>query len=354
MTKYSGIVEGFYWTPKNEVLGQHSEFNYEKRIKLLEFMGDKGLNLYLYDPKLLRNAKENVFQKSINNNSLVGNITNLKETFQVAKKNKINFVWGLTPKFYNLSKTSDFNKEENKLFKNIEIILSLGANQIALLFDDCSQEKSDLERKKQADIAEKINNYFPKKLFGLCPAVYYGTKEHFEKHNKILDKNMSYKIPLIFTGHNIWRRGIKKEDVPTYKRRKMILWDNWMSADTSVSDGLFLKPPLYREKGMYKKIHSYMLNPCFPVERIIPMVSAVSQIHKHKGIYITKDNTRQYLRILNNMSKDWSKFLKVKEKPLWKLIYSKNDIKTSELKPKEIKHIIKKWPSLEAIFRTVM
>lgn len=353
MAKYSGIVEGFYWTPEDAVNGQHSEFNSKKRNKLLKFMAKKKLNTYVYDPKLLREGKKYYLERSINP-SLIGNLTQWKETFYVAKKNKIDFVWGIAPGAYNSCGTHHlgWKNYEKNIYYIINKVLSLGAPKIALLFDDCPGVGHNNEKKHQANLAEKINKYFPEKMFCLCPSSYSGPKSYLEKENRIIDENMQPKIPLIFTGPKVWCKKIKKENIPVYSTgRKSILWDNWMASDTSKPTRLSLSPPQRRGKAMYESLEGYLLNPCFPVERIIPVISAVGEIHQMQGANVCKSNLKEYKLYLNKIAHDWSKFLGVDYFPLKDLIYCKNGVSTQ--KPKNYRHIVSKWPSLEGLFNLV-
>jgi len=93
MPTYCGIVEGFYWREKHTIAGRYAEFDREKRKRLLELMAGKGLNIYVYDPKVLRGENcERAYSPQ-----LVGNRRDWEDTFGVASQNGIAFVWGLAP-----------------------------------------------------------------------------------------------------------------------------------------------------------------------------------------------------------------------------------------------------------------
>ena len=54
--KKVGIVEGFYWTPSDAVQGRYGEFDPDKRLDLLGFMGRKGLNISKKESAVLSNG----------------------------------------------------------------------------------------------------------------------------------------------------------------------------------------------------------------------------------------------------------------------------------------------------------
>lgn len=341
MAKYCGLVEGFYWKEEHSVEGQYAEFDANKRKRLLEFMGAKGLNVYVYDPKILRgNNYERAYSPS-----LIGSPPYWTETFKIASDNGIHFVWGIAP-----GRHEHWRHRQTELCVTIDLVLNLGAVGFALLFDDVSGAETESEMRYQAELANTLSARYPGRIHGLCSGFYCGTRKELEDKLRVLDENMNPDVDLVFTGREIWPESIKLTDLPQYKSgRKCIVWDNWMASDTNDPDKSRFRPPFERERDLFAKISEYWLNLNFPVERIIHMVSAVGEMFAYGGSFPKDEETE----LIRRMAKDWANFLGVEEEPVLKLMMMKTGNDTGCLKNEEIGQIVDKWKSLEPIFKKV-
>lgn len=340
--KYCGLVEGFYWRKEHSVEGQYAEFNKDKRRKLLEFMGTKGLNVYVYDPKVLRGDNyERAYSPS-----LIGDPHHWVETFKIAVNNEIDFVWGLAP-----GRHEHWHNRLSNLYSTIDYVLNLGTKGFSLLFDDVPGANTENEMKYQAELANTLDSKYPEKIYGLCSGVYCGTRRELESKLTILDDNIDPGIDLVFTGREVWPESIKLDDLPRYKSgRKSIVWDNWMASDTNDPDRLKFSPPQEREHNLFGEINGYWLNPNFPVERIIHMVSAVGEMFKYGGSFPEDEE----IGLIGMMARDWAKFLDVELELILRLMMMKTGKdKTVQLRNKQILHIVDKWRSLEPILKPV-
>ena len=310
---YCGVVEGFYWTADYAIDGQYGEFSTRSRERLLEFMGEKGLNSYLYDPKILRGDRyERAYDPSL--------IGSWKHTTSIAKTNNIRMVWGLAPGRHELWKDN-----MKGLLQTVERILQNEFSGIALLFDDVPGGATETEMREQILLTNTLQKYCI--ITGFCPTTYHGKREELEQ--SLLAKALPQDIPLIFTGKNIWSSHVVAEDIPQY--RSATLWDNWMAADSSDPKRLQLAPPK-RDAALLSGLHEYLLNLCFPVERVIPMVSAIGQLSKTGKCD------------LEIMAKDWAQYLHSPVQPLQKLIAAAPTAKY------EYAAICAMWPSLLPLF----
>jgi hypothetical protein len=363
---YKGIVEGFYWIPKHSVNWRYGEFDPIKRMKLLEFMGKKKLNTYVYDPKHFREGKNGIYERAYNP-TLIGDPEQWKDTFSVAKDNGIEFIWGIAPGTHEPWTTyhPGWKKNEDGIFNVIEKLLELGVSGISLLFDDSPGGDSNIEVEKQAYLACKIADNYPGILKMICPTEYYGSKKTLEQKHKILNENTPASIGLIFTGTKSYCRSISSEDVPDYKNgRGSIVWDNWMAADDNNPKSIEFNLPQDRSQSLFDKIDGYLLNPCFPVERIVHMVSGIGEIIEKKIETTVKktaqlpngndiswyEHTDEVHDLLQTMGKDWAEFLDVNASVMQKLLIKKVLDKDLEIKESEYREVIKKWPSLDPFF----
>lgn len=341
----AGIVEGFYWEESDAVLGQFAEYEAGKRKALIEFMGRKGLDTYVYDPKILRGDR---YERAYATES-----GDWRETFAVSRHSGVSFYWGLAPG------GSEYWRDE--MFFKVEHLLEMGAAGIALLFDDVPGGEGYDEMLRQAELACRLAKRFP--VLGICPGKYAGPPAEVKKHLQPLDKNLPPSIPFILTGARVWSKCIEPEDIPVFGRG-VILWDNYMAADTSVPERLELAPPDGRSKSLLDATCGYLLNPCFPVERVIPVVSAVGEMQEAelslKQTAILPNGNEavwyEYLdlpAIVETMSADWAEFLTTQLAPLHRLLRIRNRLDEGKMDTSEYAEVCQQWPGLEPLFELV-
>jgi len=341
MPTYCGIVEGFYWREKHTIAGRYAEFDREKRKRLLELMAGKGLNIYVYDPKVLRGENcERAYSPQ-----LVGNRRDWEDTFGVASQNGIAFVWGLAP-----GRHEHWHGKLKHLQETVDYVLGLGAAGFALLFDDVPGAEMEFETVHQAELANDLIQKYPGKICGLCSGVYCGARTELEQKLATLDDRLDSSIDIVVTGSEVWPASIQATDLPRYKsNRKQIVWDNWMAYDTSDPQKLEFRPPRQRGRGLFDEINGYWLNPSFPVERMVHMITAVGEMFKRRGSV----PEREEAALIERMARDWADFLEVDRETVSKFMMLRTGKAKGHLHPEEIQPIIEKWPSLEPVLRLV-
>jgi len=181
-------------------------------------------------------------------------------------------VIGIRPLFNdNLSLTLD--KVRSKI-KQIESPYVLG-------WDDCPGGQTDSQKKLQLSLVEKL----PYKPWGIIPGAYYAENNSMETWIKGLSiiNDVDISIPFILCSKN----GINPSsfdpstDFPNLNR-KIFFWDNWMAVDS-----LSRLPRNLPRKRNTKKLfdatlaYGYMLNLCFPPERIIHGVAALHYLQNN-------------------------------------------------------------------------
>ena len=187
----------------------------------------------------------------------------LEPTINAAKSNGIKFVYGLAPGDANRWNTSS-------LFSRIEYIVQAGG-EVSLLFDDSYNCKSDKQMVKQSKLANEVNNRYG--LFGICHRSYSGD---LQSKIKPLYSNLNKNIPIIHVGLRGWNRSMDHKHVFYFNGQPNIVWDNWIAVDSAEPRRLKFIPPKKRIPKFIKNIEGYLLNLCFPEERIVHMIASLS------------------------------------------------------------------------------
>lgn len=137
---YRGTVEGFYGRP----------WSHENRISQLKFYGANKLNTYIYGPK------DDPYHSCPNWRKPypAEEAKHLQELVEIAKANKVDFVWAIHP-----GQDIKWNDEDRNLLLNkFEMMYQLGVRSFAVFFDDISGEGTDPNR--QAELLNFLHQNF--------------------------------------------------------------------------------------------------------------------------------------------------------------------------------------------------
>ena len=337
--RYAGIVEGFYWKKHDTVEGEYAEYNSKSRRRLLEFMGRVCLNLYVYDPKVLRGEEyERAYHAP-----LIGDHDDWRRTFDTARSQGVDFLWGLVPAW-----SGTWLKNERGLLNVIDTVLELGAGGLALLFDDIAANTLESEMEEQAKLVNNLCARYPGRIRGFCPGLYHGLRCDVERALYDINEQMNRSVPFFFTGHQVCPDHISASNIPRHAGgRGIILWDNWMAADTGVPEKLRLAPPRLRQPDLASVLEGYVLNPCYPVERVIPVVSAVAEMVRRWNLGQDLPGDAECADI---MASDWANYLGEGVAPLRALIWCGMGHRVSDWPVDEISSLVSRWPSLQPVF----
>ncbi len=348
-----GIVEGFYWSPDDPVNGRSREFDPDKRMALIRRMGEKGLNAYLYDPKWMRGRRDRPSERALNP-EWIGDRSAWAETFRVARDTGVQFLWGLAP-----GPSSNHRGGESGLFAVVEQVLDLGADGVALLFDDVPGAETEDEERRQARLAHRLTERFPTALRAFCPASYSGSRSDLEMALSPLDDGLPAELPLLWTGPAVRPATVHGDDVPRLRHRGVALWDNWMASDSSDPEQLELRPPLGRDESLFTRLDGYLLNPAFPVERMVPAVPAVADMLRRGSSVKAPDDCAdaggddlppEYEELLQRTAAEWAAFLGCPPEPLVKLLRKNSSERQEAPSQAELAEIYQRWPSLPPVF----
>ena len=126
-----GIIEGFYWAPSDSVDGIYGEFTHLERRNLLKLEKKLGLTTYIYGPKQLLGPN---YERAYNV-SLLGDLNQWKETFQLSKSLNITFLWSLSPGWLPPNK-DDFSVAFQKILTVVKTLKMIGCSGFVLSLDD--------------------------------------------------------------------------------------------------------------------------------------------------------------------------------------------------------------------------
>lgn len=201
---YRGVVEGYYGRP----------WGTSGRISLMDFMGDRNLNTFVYGPKddPYHHAK---WREPYPKNEA----RDFQMLLKVAKANKINFYWAIH--------LGNFQDEYSALFNKLEAMYNLGVRSFAVFFDDFGSANAELH----STIGNRVIREFLEvkgdcSPLLVCPNVYWGSGHPYQKE---LGQKLDKSAMIMWTGKTICS-DIRAEDVAKITedfQRPPFIWWNW-------------------------------------------------------------------------------------------------------------------------------
>jgi len=252
-----GALEGFYGRPWRQ----------DQRLQLFQWLKDwDGMNTYMYAPK------DDLYHRSqwrdlYPNN----NLNELKELIQSCQKNELGFIYSIAP---GLDITYSSEYEWNRLVDKIEQIQNIGCQQFAILFDDIPSKLSDKDEQvyssfaeAQANITNRLFDYFSDSNILFCPTVYCGQMANYDvsgnKYLIELGDQLNSNIGFFWTGPEVVSKDISVESIKELRRvikRKPILWDNLHANDYDIRQ-IFFGPYMGRSLELKDELSGILSNP---------------------------------------------------------------------------------------------
>ena len=208
-----GYIEGYYG----------AILSWKDRKAILNLLPKLNLNSYLYCPK--EDSKHRIQWKL---DYSVDELNNFKEISELANKNKVNFIFGISP---GNEEPIDFDKLANK----IHIFRDIGFKNFCILFDDL------LEPGNPIDHANTLNNCresFQDCTFYLVPEIYANSLSNsdiFEnKYLKNLFSNIDDKPNIFWTGKKVISNKYDHEEIKKledFYNLNIYIWDNFYASD---------------------------------------------------------------------------------------------------------------------------
>ena len=215
-----GIVEGFYGIP----------YTFEDRVELITFCGKNRLNAYIYGPKNDTYHRDN-WREPYPKDKLA----EFQNTILISKKNKVKFIFAISPGIDINFVGEQANKDFNYLMEKIDSIYKIGCRDFAIFFDDI-KIKDGLN---QAIFLNKVSRLLKKKYFNInrlitVPTDYallymINSQDKMNKYTSDFVNNLDKNIIVLYTGDKVISDGICEKNYTKafniYKNNLGIWWN---------------------------------------------------------------------------------------------------------------------------------
>ena len=208
-----GYIEGYYG----------AILSWKDRKAILNLLPKLNLNSYLYCPK--EDAKHRIQWKL---DYSVDELNNFKEISELANKNMVNFIFGISP---GNEEPIDFDKLANK----IDIFREIGFKNFCILFDDLLEPGNPVY---QANTLNNCRESFQDCTFYLVPEIYANSLSNsdiFEnKYLKDLFSNIDDKPNIFWTGKKVISNKYDYEEIKKledFYNLNIYICDNFYASD---------------------------------------------------------------------------------------------------------------------------
>ncbi|MBQ8374046.1 MAG: beta-N-acetylglucosaminidase domain-containing protein [Clostridia bacterium] len=246
-----GVVEGFYGKP----------YTHEQRAALMPLLKKLKMNAYIYAPK-----DDEYHRARWREDYPQAEAEKLKELFESAKKNEIDFFFAISP-------GNDFDfangRDYEILLQKLKKVKAMGVTKFALLMDDIEPKLSEEAKKSFSSPAAAhaylanylLENLCPASPFLFCPTDYM---QNFDTpYREELRKTLDKKIEVFWTGYNTVAEAITEEDGETVTRafdRKPVLWDNYPVNDFNPKRRVYFGAIAGRGRKLHESHIGYIAN----------------------------------------------------------------------------------------------
>ncbi len=259
--KIRGVIEGFYGYPWNQM----------DRINFIKFLGQNGMNTYVYAPKDDPYHRQKWRQLYPQNQ-----IDAFSELLHLSQEANVSIIWALSP---GLSLIYSSDTELDLLKTKFQAMQKIGFTKFGLFFDDIFNHlvhQEDVEKfsslaEAQAFVANKIFYFLQKEnpaveIF-FCPTEYMG--EGQSDYLKELGIKLNPAVEIFWTGPQVCSSALELNNAQTISktlRRKIVYWDNYPVNDAAMQPELHLGPYLNRDPKLSDYANGILLNPMDKVE----------------------------------------------------------------------------------------
>ncbi|GEM47240.1 protein O-GlcNAcase [Deinococcus cellulosilyticus] len=263
MTRYTGVIEGFYGRP----------YSFSECHSLISLMGKWGLNTYLYGPKN-DTQHRNRWREPYTPEELAL----FSALVQHARDAGVDFVVGLSPLEFHYSSSQDL---DTLLFKQQQF-LEIGVTSFSLLLDDMPERfryEDDAEKfgtlaHAQSWLCEQLRERTPG-VFSFVPTEYHGKGD--SPYLRELGERLPENIEIFWTGRDVCSPSITTEHTRTVSKtlkRKVVYWDNYPVNDLEMRFDPHLLPYRNREAGVLEESGGILLNLALqPEASKIPLIT---------------------------------------------------------------------------------
>ncbi|PAV92133.1 hypothetical protein WR25_26403 isoform B [Diploscapter pachys] len=195
----------------------------------------------------------------------------LKDLITVATKNKVNFVYALSP---GIDIMYSSPKEIKKIKEKLEQVREAGCNAFALLFDDIETSMQNLDKQHfasfataQVSVTNEIYKGFKPVQFFFCPTEYCESRAvpqlNESEYLHTIGEKLHPDIQIMWTGPRVVSRILTVEHLERVSkviRRNPLVWDN-LHANDYDPKRVYLGPFYGRPVAIRKVTSGLLLNP---------------------------------------------------------------------------------------------
>ena len=241
-----GLVEGYYGNPYSEA----------DRMGLLEMFGEMKMNVYIYGPK------DDAYHKSKWREEYPAELgKKITEYVNVAKANKIEFMWAIHPgediQWNNTDRANIVNK--------LKAMCKLGVRSFAVFWDDLWGDDGthgDEQAELMNYIAAELKKAYPDvKPLTICPTQYnrgWANSIYLPALGDIMDSD----INVMWTGNSVVDM-INKSDMQWINnqiKRKAYIWLNYPVSDYCINH-LLMGPTYGNDLDIADMLSGFVSNP---------------------------------------------------------------------------------------------
>jgi len=269
--RLTGAIEGFYgrpWAPA-------------ERLQLVSDLAELRLDAYLYAPKADAHLRRRWAEPWP-----AAEAASLAQLAKHCRDAGLAFGLGLSPfRLY-----ADYGPAARRALQaRIRQLDELGANFLAVLFDDMPGDTAELAA-RQADIVADAAAWSGAARLLVCPT-YYSDDPVLDRvfgqrpagYREALGAALPETVDIFWTGRTVCATAIAKADVVDAAAafgRPVTLWDNW-----PVNDGakrslhLYLRPPPAREGALASACAGHLCNAMSQPVLSLPALAGLAELH---------------------------------------------------------------------------
>ena len=241
-----GLVEGYYGNPYSEA----------DRMGLLEMFGEMKMNVYIYGPK------DDAYHKSKWREEYPADLAKkITEYVNVAKANKIEFMWAIHP-----GEDIQWNATDRaNIVNKLKAMCALGVRSFAVFWDDLWGDDGthgDEQAELMNYIAAELRKEYPDvKPLTICPTQYnrgWANAIYLPALGDIMDSD----INIMWTGNSVVDM-INKSDMEWINnqiKRKAYIWLNYPVSDYCINH-LLMGPTYGNDLNIADMLSGFVSNP---------------------------------------------------------------------------------------------
>ena len=249
----SGVVEGFYGRPWTEA---------ERRM-MLHFLGEHGMNLYVYAPKDDPYHREKWREPYPPQEMLA-----LKRLAAEARTSGVELVFAVSPGLDQRFSGWAGEADEKTMLRKLESVHEMGVERFAIFFDDIEHK----DGRAQALFVNRLNEellarHLTEKPLFVVPTEYFlqdmETAGVAKPYTREFAAQLDDDIVVLFTGEGVVPEGISAEDMTEAERlygRTLGIWWNYPVTDY-LPGKLALGPIQGLDETVAERAPVFLMNP---------------------------------------------------------------------------------------------